>query len=260
MKPLVSAVYVGKVVHKRSAPVRHAFTYSVFSLALDVDEIDRLHREVRLFSRNSWNLLSFFDRDHGARDDANIATHVRGLLAAAGHERAMARITLLCYPRILGFAFNPLSVYFCHTDAGALDVIIYEVSNTFGERKSYIIPVSDVDGETIRQQCPKEMYVSPFTERTGGYKFHVVSPGARVFVGVDFFERDVLVLKTYFSGERRSINAARLVASHPLMMLKVIAGIHFEAVRLWWKGVPLVERHTSPRYSFSVVSPAKRGS
>ena len=265
MNSFSSAAYVGTVFHKRLAPVSHGFGYKVFSLALDVDEIDDLHRALRLFSRNHWNLVSFHDRDHGARDGVAVATQIRAVLAGAGLAHAGVRITLLCYPRLFGFVFNPLSVYFCHGADGGLGAIVYEVSNTFGERTSYVIPVvspvTPTDGEMVRQGCDKLMYVSPYTSRQGRYQFHVRAPGDNIFVGVDFWEAERPVLKTYFSGARVALTTAslaRLVARHPLMTFKVVAGIHWEAARLWLKGVPLVERHGSPRYSIAIVPTHQR--
>jgi hypothetical protein len=254
-----SCAYAGTVVHKRLVPT-HAFSYRVFSLALDVDEIDDLDRTLRLFSRNRWNLVSFHDRDHGNQDGTPVGDHLRGILRQAGLDHACARITLLCYPRLLGFVFNPLSVYFCHRMDGCLGAIVYEVNNTFRERKSYVIPVARDDGGLIAQYCDKEMYVSPFTSASGRYEFHVLRPGDRVVVGIDFRDADGPVLKTQFRGERRSLSdwtIFGLVARHPLMTFKVIAGIHMQAARLWLKGVPLVERHVSPAYSFTVVRPTR---
>jgi DUF1365 family protein len=261
VNPMTSCAYAGIVGHKRLVPKQHAFTYRVFSLLLDVDEIDDVDRSLRLFSHNRWNLLSFQDRDHGRQDGTPVATQLRDVLREANMAPAGARITLLCYPRLLGFVFNPLSVYFCHRADGTLGAVVYEVSNTFRERKSYVIPVAHDDGAVIAQGCAKEMYVSPFTSPNGRYDFHVLRPGDRVLIGIDFRGADGLILKTYFRGEREELSdrsIARLVARHPLMTFKVIAGIHFEALRLWLKGVPLVERHTSPTYSFTVVAPSTR--
>lgn len=252
-----SCAYAGRVVHRRITPKRHQFAYRVFALCLDVDEIDGLDDVLRWFSRNRTNLVSFWDRDHGASDGATVGDHAREVLSSAGLGHAAARIELLCYPRMLGYAFNPLSVYFCHDSAGNLGAIIYEVSNTFRERKSYVIPVrsSDQAGMVV-QECAKEMYVSPFTAREARYGFRVTGPGERVHVGIDLHEEDAVVLMTSFSGVRRPLDDAsllRLVARHPLMTFKVVAAIHFEAARLWLKGVPLAERHTSAPYSFTVV-------
>lgn len=258
MSTMACCAYAGMVVHKRLVPTLHAFSYRVFSLSLDVDEIDHLARSLRLFSRNRWNLLSFHDRDHGNRDGTPVASHVRAVLRAAGLEYASGRITLLCYPRLLGFVFNPLSVYFCYRQDGHLGAIVYEVSNTFRERKSYVIPVAQDDGRVIAQSCAKEMYVSPFTSRSGRYGFRVLPPGKTVVVGVDFSSGEGPVLKTHFRGERRNLSdwtIVGLVARHPLMTFKVVVGIHMQATRLWLKGVPLVERHVSPAYSFTVVKP-----
>jgi uncharacterized protein len=254
-----SCAYTGIVIHKRLSPKQHAFSYKVFSLALDVDEIDDLDKSLRFFSRNRWNILSFHDHDHGSRDRSNIGEHVRGMLREAGLDHSCAGIVLLCYPRLLGFAFNPLSVYFCYRQDGRLGAIVYEVSNTFRERRSYLIPLPEDDGGTIEQSCSKEMYVSPFTSPTGSYRFHVHRPGPRVLIGVDFHSIDGPVLKTYFRGDRYDLSdwgIVRLVCRHPLMTIKVVVGIHFEAARLWLKGVPLAERRRSVPFSSTVVQPS----
>ena len=225
------------------------------------DRIDELARSLRLFSRNHWNLLSFHDRDHGNRDGTPVASHVRALLRVAGLEHAGARITLLCYPRLLGFVFNPLSVYFCYRQDGPLGAIVYEVSNTFHERKSYVIPVARDEGGVVSQSCAKEMYVSPFMNRNGRYEFRVQPPGERVVVGINFSDDNGPVLKTHFHGKRQKLSdwsIAGLVARHPLMTFKVVVAVHIQAARLWLKGVPLVERHVSPEYSFTVVKPTTR--
>lgn len=260
MSALASRLYAGRVVHQRVRPRRHRLAYDVFALCLDVDEIDDMARKLRIFSRNRFNWVSFHDRDHGAGDGMAVGDHARGLLRAAGLAAFGARISVLCYPRILGYVFNPLSVYFCEDAAGRLGVIVYEVSNTFGERKSYVIPVRDGVDEIVRQSCGKEMYVSPFTHADGRYSFHIRPPGAGtdILIGIAFHDRAGAVLNARFSGTEHEITSAtlaRMLLRHPLMTLKVIGGIHLEAARLWAKGVPLVPRHASPAYSFSVVTP-----
>lgn len=255
MTDLTSCLYAGTVVHKRLTPEPHAFAYRVFSLCLDVDEIDRLDAALRLFSRNRFNLLSLRDADLGEPGAEPVAVKARRLLAAANLDRFGAKIELVCYPRLLGYVFNPLSVYFCRDPQHVLGAIIYEVTNTFGERKSYVIPAAGADGP-VHQNCEKQLYVSPFTGSAGSYGFHAIAPGERIVVGVNFREGGRPVLKTHFRGERLPLTdrmIAALVARHPLMTMKVMGAIHLEAARLWRKGVPLVPRHTSPPYSFTIV-------
>jgi uncharacterized protein len=232
---------------------------------MDVDQIDASAASLRLFARNRLGLVSFYDADHGSGDGRTgfcvpVADHIRNLLSEAGFASAAERIVLLCYPRLLGFVFNPLSVYFCHGRSGDLRAIVYEVANTFGERTSYVIPVERSDCGIVHQVCAKSMYVSPFVTRAAQYSFHLSPPGDSVVVGVAVRGADGPVLKTHFRGERLPLTdrtLASVVVRHPLMTAKVVGAIHFEAARLWLKGVPLVKRHSSPRHSVSVVQPAK---
>lgn len=256
-----SCAYTGVVFHERFAPKRHKFTYRVFSLCLDVDGIDALSNSLKFFSRNRFNVLSFHDRDFGGGENEPAGARARALLAQAGLGEFGKRIFLLCYPRLLGLAFNPLSVYFCHGGGERPGAVIYEVSNTFGERKSYVIAVDPLGPRAIEQGCVKELYVSPFTSPQGRYAFHVQAPGDNVHVGVNFIGAGGPVLNTYFRGKRLALSdraIAGLVLRYPLMTLKVVAGIHFEALRLWWKGVPLIQRHVSPRYSHTIVPVSPR--
>lgn len=262
MSGFASCLYDGVVVHKRLVPRQHAFSYRVFTLCLDVDEIDRLDRKLRLFSRNRFNLLSFHDRDLGDGSQTPVGEKARRLLHEAGLDSCGARIELVCYPRVLGYVFNPLSVYFCREACGRVGAVIYEVSNTFGERKSYVIEAGGRNGDVLAQACAKELYVSPYTQADGTYGFHMLPPGESTLIGVALREAGRPVLKTHFSGRRIALSnraIAALLVRRPLMTLKVVAAIHLEAARLWAKGVPLVTRHTSPAYSASIVKSEDRG-
>ncbi|MFN0219756.1 MAG: DUF1365 domain-containing protein [Hyphomicrobium sp.] len=248
-----SAIYAGRVVHKRLRPKQHALDYRVFALLLDVDRIDAIAARCRLFSRNRFNLVSFFDRDHGAGDGASAGDTARRSLKAAGLPHEGRRIRLLTYPRILGYVFNPLSVYFVSAPDGSLESLVYEVSNTFGERKSYVLSAGAThDGGVFAQACAKEMFVSPFASGRGGYLFRVIDPAQTALVAVLLSDGDGALIKTHFRATREELTDRQIlrhVARYPLLTLKVIAAIHYEALKLWLKGVPLADRQVSPRYS-----------
>ena len=164
-----SALYVGTVTHHRWKPKRHHLRYGVFAMLADLDELPELARRLTLFSHNRFNLFSLMDRDFGAGDGTALKPWVEAQLAKAGLETRGIRISLLCYPRILGYAFNPLSVFFCRrAQDGALIAILYEVHNTFGERHCYLIP-TESDGTPVRQECDRAFHVSPFKPRAAHF-------------------------------------------------------------------------------------------
>jgi DUF1365 family protein len=182
------------------------------------------------------------------------------LLAQAGIAADGAR-RVLCYPRILGFVFNPLTVWFCDDKHGRLKAIIYEVHNTYDERHAYVLPVGQ-DGASIsggratpkiiRHGCPKAFYVSPFLSRDCRYNFRIRPPGEDVAVAIHEEEAGCPILNASFAGERRALGdgmLARMWLRYPLMTLKVAAAIHFEAVRLMLKGVRRHPHAPQARYS-----------
>lgn len=254
MKPDGPACLIdGRVWHTRLRPKAHKLSYRVFALLLDVDRLDEFDRSCRLFSRNRFNLLSFHDRDAGARDGLSVADHARRTLADAGHPATHgAQISLLTYPRVLGYTFNPLSVYFCRDASGDLRSVIYEVSNTYGERISYVLSAGEARDGIHAHACGKAMDVSPFTPRAGArYDFRLRLELARLTVGVQLRDGAGALIKTHFSGAATPATDGRLIAlclRQPLMTGKVMAAIHYEALKLYLKGVPLVRRQPNPRY------------
>ena len=233
-----SALYTGMVAHKRLRPKRHKLRYRVFSLLLDLDEMPGL--KLRWLGVNRPGLLSFREADHG--DGGPLRPWVAARLAEAGIV-ADGPVRLLCYPRMLGYVFNPLTVYFCHHGDGGLAAIIYEVHNTHGERHAYVLP----GGEgTVRHSCGKAFFVSPFMPMDCVYHFTISPPGETVSVGIVESDGKGTLLTASFSGAREALSDAallRAVLSHPLMTLKVTLAIHWEAVRLLLKGLR-VYRHT----------------
>lgn len=243
------AIYTGTVTHERLRPTRHRFDYRVFSLYLDIDRLDETLSPRRLISHNRANVLSFQDRDHGPRDGSGLRPWVDNMLEAHGLGEASHRVMLLCYPRLWGFVFNPLSVYFCFRDDGSLGAVIHEVKNTFGEQHAYVLPVERDAGPVIRQGCAKDFHVSPFIPMEARYAFRFSVPDDQLAFVIDEFDADGKLLIAAQVGTRRPLNDRTLAGAlvrHPLMTLKVIAAIHFEALRLWLKGArfhPHPDRH-----------------
>ena len=257
-----SCLYLGSVVHNRLRPRRHRLAYRVFSMLIDLDELPALDRDLALFSHNRLNLFAFHDCDHGAADGTSLRVWVEAQLEAAGIAGDGGPIRLLCYPGVLGYVFDPISVYFCHKYNGRLVAILYEVRNTFGQRHSYLIPAPENDASIIRQQCGKEFYVSPFIDMEMTYHFRIRPPGEAVSIGILETDADGPLLSAVFSGQRRPLGnglLARLFVVFPLLTLKITAGIHWEAFRLWCKGVPLVRRPKPPAHPVSVVRTKQSG-
>ncbi len=256
-----SCLYFGRVMHKRLMPFRHRLDYGVFSLFLDLDELPVLSKRLRLFSHNRWNLFSFVDRDFGARDGKALRPWLEDRLAEAGIDLEGGPVRLLCFPRLLGYVFNPLTIWYCHHRSGRLAALLYEVHNTFGERHGYLIPVDQgrEPGAPILQSCDKNFYVSPFIGMVATYNFRLAEPGERLAVVIRQWTPEGELLVASQTGRRRPLNDNTLLLAFlafPLMTLKVIAGIHWHAFKLWRKGAKLVSRPPAPDHPVTVVRPA----
>lgn len=245
-------LYPGKVMHARLMPFGHRFTYRVFSLLIDLDRLAEADGLSRLFSVNRPNMVSFHEADHV--DEEAGATGLRAyagaLVEKAGLPRP-ARIQLLAYPRILGYVFNPLSVYYCYADNGSLTALIYEVRNTFGERHTYVCPVEpgQMSEAGIRQERSKIFYVSPFIDLGARYRFRMLPPGETVRLRILETEAGKPLLSAAFAGDAAPLttaNLASLLIRLPFMTLKVMAGIHWEALKLWAKGAKFHARGKPP--------------
>ena len=240
------ALYIGEVMHQRLRPFGHRLAYRVFSLLVDLDRLDELDRMSPLFSVDAANLVAFRQSDHVA--EGSVRAHADRLLAQAGLDRPAARILLLCYPRIFGYVFNPISVYFAYDDAGSLVALIYAVRNTFGEKHTYVarIEPGDVSDAGVRQTRRKLFHVSPFVGMDARYHFHVLPPGETVRLRINETEAGEPLLAASFGGSVAQLNSAALTAcllKIPLMTWKITAGIHWEALKLWLKGARF---HRSP--------------
>lgn len=249
-------LYQGDVVHVRRRPRHHRLRYAVFSILVDIDQLPRIEAKCRLFSVDRFNLFSFHRRDH-ADGQTLLRKWVDTHLSSAGIYLDGGAVHLLCYPRVLGFVFNPLSLYFCHRRDGNLAAILYEVHNTFGERHTYLIPVnaSNPPG-LIRQSCPKRLHVSPFIPMDARYDFRLAPPGETVTVTIAESDDQGPLLQASFVGTRAPFNDKELFYAfcrYPLMTLKVIAGIHWEALQIWRKGARYHRKPAPPDQPVTIL-------
>ena len=239
--PPAPSVYSGTVVHKRLQPFQHKLEYSVFSVLLDLDTLSETAGRSRLLRYNRPGILSFYDKDHGPRDGSPLRPWVDRMLQAHGIPIEGGSVRLLCFPRLWGYVFNPLSVYYCYAADGALAAVLYEVSNTFGDWHGYLLRVdADEAAEPIRQSAEKVFHVSPFMPVDGRYQFTLRAPAERLLLTIRHQDKDGNDRMIARHSAKRSDLTARTLAQavlrHPLMTVKVIAAIHWEALRLWLKG------------------------
>ena len=257
-----AALYVGEVMHARLKPMGHRFSYRVMSLLIDLDRLDAADRQSALFGVNRPALYSFNEADHGARDGSSLRLYAQRRAAEHGVDLTGGRVLLLCYPRLLGFTFNPLSVYFCHRAGGELALVIYEVRNTFGDIHAYALAVQpgELSNAGLRQEQEKLFYVSPFIEMAMRYRFRVSPPQAQVKLRILETDREGPLLAATFIGTRRGLTNAALLRAFfalPLVTFKIVAAIHWEALRLWLKGARLVNRPDAATAN-TILAEAKR--
>jgi DUF1365 family protein len=244
-----ASILFGRVFHCRRRPVRHAFAYPVFFLRLPLATMAGAGRG--LFSVDRWNVLSLLSRDHGPRDGSPLEPWVRARLEEAGVRNADGEILLQAFPRMLGYVFNPIAMFYCHDRAGSLRAVLCEVSNTFGERHNYLL--SHRDGRPIAARdwlrAEKAFHVSPFCEVRGFYRFRFSGDASGQFARIDYDDGEGKLLVTAIEGRAEPIGArslAKALLGYPLMTTGVTARIHWQALRLWLKRVPFFSKPEPP--------------
>ena len=231
-----SCIYNGEVTHTRFKPVRHFLKYKTFSLLIDLDEINLLDKSIGIFSHNKFNIFSFYDKDHGDRDGGNLKDWVISNLKKFQIKEKITNIKVLCYPRILGYVFNPLSIFYCY-EKDKLVAIFYEVKNTFNEQHTYVFKIKN--NEEIIQKCRKKFYVSQFMDMETFYNFKLLNPNDKLSVFIKQTDADGTILTATQTGDKKEFSFKQLAINflkYPLMTIKIISSIHYEALLLWKKG------------------------
>ncbi len=231
-----SCIYNGIVKHQRFKPIKHSLDYNTFSLLLDLDEIESLTKNISIFSLNKFNIFSFYNVDHGARDGSLLKDWVLKNIKKFKISNNITKIKLLCYPRIFGYVFNPLSIFYCYEN-NDLRAIFYEVKNTFNEQHTYIFKIND--NEKIEQKCKKKFYVSPFMDMETYYNFKLLDPKEKLSIFIKQTDGQETVLTATQTGDKKEFSFRQLLINffkYPFMTIKIISSIHYEAFFLWKKG------------------------
>ena len=246
-----SCIYNGYVSHTRFKPVKHYLRYNTFSLFIDLDEIENLSKNNFIFSFNRFNIFSFFNKDHGDRDGLCLKNWVLNKLKKFDINKNINNIKLLCYPRVFGYVFNPLSIFYCYENKN-LRAVMYEVKNTFNEQHTYIFKVKS--NNEISLKCKKKFYVSPFMDMETQYEFKLLNPDENLSVLIKQSDKDGIVLTAVQKGVKKEFNMKQLLVNfvlYPLMTLKIIGAIHYEALRLWKKGAKYRSRDNKIKNNLS---------
>lgn len=240
-----SALYEGQVVHDRRTGLRNLFRYRVYMWHVDLDELDALDRRLWAFGHDRRALTTIRSRDHLGDPGRTIRENVDRYLSAHGIDLQGGRVSLLTNARVLGYVFNPLSIFYCHRPDGSLRCVIAEVHNTYGQRHCYLLE----PGERGRASAGKEFYVSPFLTVDGSYEMTLAPPDERLSVQMSLRQAGARVFAASLTGRRRPLTnatVARMLVRHPLMTARVTSLIHLQGIKLALRGVARVPRPPHP--------------
>ena len=245
-----SKIFLSTIVHKRYLPFKHKFKYVVPGLFINLNELDKLEKTFKLFSVNSFNIFSFFEKDHGFRDNRSIKEFVIFYLKKYKISYDKLNIKILCFPRILGYVFNPLSILYCY-DNEKLISIFYEVKNTSNEQHTYVFKgKSKYEEFNLNHKCSKQFYVSPFIKMEGDYYFKNKISKDKVNISIDLLNKNKKkVMSAYQVGNLTSFSSnglLKFIFFNPLLGFKVIIAILFESLRIIYKGGKYYARNKKP--------------
>ncbi len=256
-----SGIYIGNVMHSRTAVAAHSFRHRVVMYAIDLDEAAHLARSTGLLTIDRRGLLSLRADDHFGDPALGLRGNVAKLLGNHGIGIADGRILMVTNLRTLGYVFNPITCFWCWDQDGGLAALVAEVSNTFGERHTYVFPGSKATrhGTQLAWEANKALHVSPFFGMDQRYRVVASPPGERLALAISVVDGDAMVLHTTLTGRRRPFTRRELVAAQlraPLMPQRVTALINLEALRLYKKGVPVIRKPPFRTGEGSIVAKA----
>lgn len=248
--PDIGQLYLSKVMHRRMFPVSYRFTYNIFGLLVNLDQLENLSKLSKLLSFNRFNLFSFHSRDHGKRDGSDLKIWAQRHLDAHGLESEGVSIYLHSMPRVLGYTLNPISYWFCYSQKKQLLAILVEVHNTFGDQHTYLLKAEkNEQRDILRASKAKNMHVSPFINMQATYHFRLTQPGKKLTVMIREEQEGELMLVAGQHGHSKPITTGTLLMiffSIPLMTFKVVAMIHWQAIKIYFKGGKFHKRPAPP--------------
>lgn len=250
MLPDIADMYFSNVMHRRLFPVQYRFTYRIFGFLINLNQLENLSKKSFLLSFNRFNVFSFYERDHGRRDGSSLTQWAAQQLESQGLASENLKIYLHCMPRVLGYTFNPISYWFCYSPDNKLLAVLVEVHNTFGDQHTYLLPATEVDSaDSVRGNKAKNFHVSPFINMQATYQFRISQPDDTFSAMIREQQNEELMLVAGQHGKRSKINNASLCKaffSLPLMTVKVMAMIHWQAVKIYFKGGTFHRRPKPP--------------
>ena len=266
-----ACLYQGIVTHVRRGAVEHRLAYKVTSLLLPLDDLEALSKRSWLFSVNHFNLISFHEADYIEPAFESLQSYLEHLIETSGvfanSAECPKKFTALTFPRVMGRTFNPLSIFFCCDDQDRLQAILYQVSNTFGQRYHYIYRLTPEEQDLsqdhrLRHEGEKTFYVSPFLDIEGQYNFSIRLPHEKLSYQITLSGQQPSSLMASFAAQRKQFSTRNLLLTFVRLLQsgwKILAAIHLEALKLWRKGAPFHKRPIAPVDAVSALHRSKLG-
>ncbi|MBI3510765.1 MAG: DUF1365 domain-containing protein [Bacteroidetes bacterium] len=254
-------------MHHRFEPKKHRFHYNVFMFCIDLDSLDEDLRKISFVGRNRFNLFSFYDKDHPVnengerREEGGVRAQLNIYLRSNGVLEPPAKVLLITNLRLLGYVFNPVSFYFCYDEKGKPLCAVAEVQNTFREMKMYFIGKEKFDGKEFHLRTTKYFYVSPFIDHDAEFDFHLELPGEKMNIRIDDYKNEKRLFISTLTGNKKELTSGRILGyffRFPLITLRIIFLIHWNAMLLWFKKIRFFRKKEFPELQRDVMRKYKQ--